>query len=171
SNSLVNSSAAVTVAIGNNPSSGMISGTRTVAAVGGTATFNNLSIDKDGAGYTLRASGTNLTGAVSNAFNVTLAPPSAIAASAGSGQSATINTSFANSLQATVTDASGKAVSGVNVTFTAPARGASGTFANNTTTTTAATSANGVATASAFTANGTAGRHATTAPHNTRPAA
>src|SRR5262249_35985758 len=99
SNSLVNSSAAVTVAIGNNPSSGMISGTRTVAAVGGTATFNNLSIDKDGAGYTLRASGTNLTGAVSNAFNVTLAPPSAIAASAGSGQSATINTSFANSLQ------------------------------------------------------------------------
>src|SRR5262249_13674816 len=36
----------VTVAIGANPGGGTLSGTTTVAAVGGIATFNNLSIDK-----------------------------------------------------------------------------------------------------------------------------
>ena len=157
SNNLVNSISAVTVAIGNNPASGILSGTRTVAAVGGTATFNNLSIDKVGAGYTLAASGTNLAGAVSSPFNITAGAASSIVATAGSGQSATINSTFANALQATVTDASGTPVSGVTVNFAAPASGASGTFANNTTSTPATTNASGVATASTFTANGTAG--------------
>src|SRR5439155_18724727 len=45
----------VTVAIGTNPSSGTLSGTATVAAVAGVATFSGLSIDKTGTGYTLTA--------------------------------------------------------------------------------------------------------------------
>ena len=65
------STANVTIAIGNNPSGGVLSGTLTVAAVGGTATFGNLSIDKTGTGYTLAASSAGLTGATSNAFNIT----------------------------------------------------------------------------------------------------
>jgi hypothetical protein len=42
-----------------------LSGTTTVAAVAGVATFSNLSIDKAGTGYTLAASSASLTGATS----------------------------------------------------------------------------------------------------------
>src|SRR5262249_46758583 len=51
----------VTVAIGNNPGSGTLSGTLTVTVSGGVATFSNLSIDKAGSGYTLAASSTGLS--------------------------------------------------------------------------------------------------------------
>jgi hypothetical protein len=60
----------VTVAIGSNPSGGTLSGTLTRAAVSGVATFNNLSINRAGAGYTLRASDGSLTGSFSSAFNI-----------------------------------------------------------------------------------------------------
>src|SRR6185295_4677299 len=49
------STASVTVAIGTNPGGGTLSGTTTVSAVSGVASFSNLSIDKSGAGYTLTA--------------------------------------------------------------------------------------------------------------------
>ena len=62
----------ITIAIGTNPSSGTLSGTATVAAVAGVATFSTLSINKAGTGYTITASATNLTGATSSAFNVTV---------------------------------------------------------------------------------------------------
>ena len=61
----------VTVAIGTNPGSGTLSGTTTVAAVGGVATFSTLSINKVGTGYTLTAADGALTGATSNPFNIT----------------------------------------------------------------------------------------------------
>ncbi len=61
----------VTVAIGTNPGGGTLSGTATVAAVGGVATFSTLSINKAGTGYTLTASDGALTGATSGAFNIT----------------------------------------------------------------------------------------------------
>ena len=60
----------VTIALGNNPGNGTLSGTAAVAAVGGLATFSNLSIDKAGVGYTLVASAPSLTGATSAAFNI-----------------------------------------------------------------------------------------------------
>src|SRR5438034_9460740 len=62
----------ITVAIGTNPASGTLSGTTTVAAVNGVATFANLSINNRGSGYTLTASATTLTGATSNSFNIGL---------------------------------------------------------------------------------------------------
>ena len=68
---LTTSTANVTLAIGANPGSGTLSGTVTVAAVSGTATFSNLSINKTGTGYTLNASSGALTGATSNTFNIT----------------------------------------------------------------------------------------------------
>ena len=166
SNTLVNSTAAVTIGFGSNPSSGTLAGTKTVSAVNGTATFNNLSIDKLGTGYTLNAAGTNLTGAVSNPFNITANAPSNIQATAGAGQSAIINSTFATALQAKVTDVNDNPVSGVVVTFNAPANGSSGTFANNTTTNTAMTDTNGVATAESFSANGTAGLYSVSASIN-----
>ncbi len=71
-------------------------------------------------------------------------------------QSAALGTSFATALAVTVTDASSKPVSGLNVTFTAPASGASGQFSNSTATITVATNASGIASAP-FTANASAG--------------
>jgi hypothetical protein len=88
-------------------------------------------------------------------------PVETITASSGSGQSAAVDTAFANPLKATVTK--GTPVAGATVTFTAPGSGASGTFANGTTTDTETTDANGVATSTAFTANGTAGAYTVTA--------
>jgi CSLREA domain-containing protein/uncharacterized repeat protein (TIGR01451 family) len=64
------STADVTLAIGTNPGGGTLSGTTTIAAVGGTATFSNLSIDNTGVGYTLTASSTGLIGTTSNPFNI-----------------------------------------------------------------------------------------------------
>ena len=54
-------------------------------------------------------------------------------------------------------DASGNPKPGVNVTFTAPANGASGTFAGGSATATVSTNAQGIATSPAFPANSTAG--------------
>jgi len=63
----------VTLAIANNPSGGALSGTATVAAVNGVAAFTNLSINLAGAGYTLAASASGLTGSTSAPFDVTAA--------------------------------------------------------------------------------------------------
>src|SRR5947199_184640 len=69
-NTVTTATTSITVAIGTNPASGTLSGTTTVAAVNGVATFSNLSINKTGTGYTLTASATGLTGATSSAFNI-----------------------------------------------------------------------------------------------------
>jgi protocatechuate 3,4-dioxygenase beta subunit len=60
----------VTIAIGNNPSGGTLSGTLTVNASNGVATFSDLSIDQVGNGYTLTATSGSLTSATSNSFTV-----------------------------------------------------------------------------------------------------
>jgi hypothetical protein len=100
-----------------------------------------------------------LTNCNSSNFNT---PAEAIAATSGSPQSAALNTAFAAPLVATVT-MGGAPVSGAFVVFTAPATGASGTFAGGTSTETDTTNASGVATPSTFTANGTLGAVTVTA--------
>jgi hypothetical protein len=63
----------VTIAIGKNGGmvmAGTLSGTATVTAVDGIATFSNLSIDQLGNGYTLIVSGAGVTGAESATFNI-----------------------------------------------------------------------------------------------------
>ncbi len=66
---------AVTIAIGTNPAGGTLSGTATVSAVNGVASFSDLTIDKAGSGYTLAASASGLSSATSSAFAVTPAAP------------------------------------------------------------------------------------------------
>ena len=61
----------VTLTIGSNPTGGTLSGTLTVTVSGGIATFNDLSIDLAGDGYTLHATTTGLTEADSVAFRIT----------------------------------------------------------------------------------------------------
>ncbi len=101
---------------------------------------------------------------VSSAANFSLTNTAAetITATSGTPQSAVVNTAFAAPLVATVT-IGGVGTSGVVVTFTAPATGASGTFAGAKNTTTVTTDFNGVATSPVFTANGTTGSYTVTA--------
>ncbi len=67
---------AVTVAIGTNPGSGTLSGTTTVNAVAGVASFTDLTIDQMGTGYTLVATSGSLSSATSAAFGI-FPPPAA----------------------------------------------------------------------------------------------
>ncbi len=68
-------SGAITVAIGTNPAAGTLSGTLTVNATNGVATFSNLSINNAGAGYTLQVTSAGLTSATSSAFTIPAPPP------------------------------------------------------------------------------------------------
>jgi hypothetical protein len=90
------------------------------------------------------------------------AAPATITATGGSGQNTPIGSAFAKRLQATVADKYGNPVSGANVTFAAPASGASGAFTNGSTRITVSTNAAGVASA-AFKANTKAGTYSVTA--------
>ncbi len=70
-NRVTSSTDSITLAFGANPGNGTLSGTMTVSAVSGVATFSNLSINKTGTGYTLSATSGSLTGVTSTQFNVT----------------------------------------------------------------------------------------------------
>jgi len=83
-NTVTTATTSITVAIGTNPASGILSGTTTVAAVNGVATFSAWSLNTVGTGYTLTAAATGLTGATSSAFNV-VAPVSAVVARVSAG--------------------------------------------------------------------------------------
>src|SRR5688500_588070 len=66
----------VTIALGNNPGGGTLSGTLTVFANNGRAHFQDLSIDRAGSGYTLVASASGLPSVTSDAFAITPGPAS-----------------------------------------------------------------------------------------------
>jgi hypothetical protein len=136
----------VTVAIGVNPGGGTLSGTKTIAAVAGVATFSTLSIDKSGAGYTLGASASGVSGATSGVFTIkagTLSqlgftvPPAAATAGAAitpavkvAGQDAFGNlvTTFTGSVQIVITPGSGTAGATLSGTSTASAVAGVATF-------------------------------------------
>jgi hypothetical protein len=61
-NTLTTATDAVTLAVGTNPVGGTLSGSLTVVATQGIATFNNLRIDRPGSGYRLTASAAGRTG-------------------------------------------------------------------------------------------------------------
>ncbi len=120
----------------------------------GLATFADLSIAKAGS-YNLNAQSGSLGSTGSTTFQITAA--AAIRTSAGTPQSAAVLTAFTTPLEVTVTDTSGNPISGVNVVFTAPTSGASGTF-GGASTTSITTGARGTASVT-LTANGTPGRY------------
>jgi hypothetical protein len=105
--------------------------------------------------YTVRATVSGVSTAASFSLTNAVGPTAAIVATGGSPQTAAINATFAP-LLATAVDSFQNPVSGVTVTFAAPASGASGAFPNGTNTTTATTNGSGVASAT-LTANGTVG--------------
>ncbi len=103
-------------------------------------------------------------GVVSNTFSLTNTPgpPHELLIAGGSSQSGVVGQPFAAPLEVQLADRYGNPtpVGGINVAFSSPSRGASGTFATTgTDTETDASDASGVATASTFTANGTPGAY------------
>ena len=72
-NIVPSTTASVSVAIANNPGGGTLSGTTTVSAMSGLATFTGLSIDQPGVGYTLEATILSLVPETSLGFDITSA--------------------------------------------------------------------------------------------------
>ncbi len=70
-NTVTTATTNVTLALVSNPVGATLAGGLTAPAVGGVATFGNVSINSPGLGYTLTASAANLTGAASGSFNIT----------------------------------------------------------------------------------------------------
>ena len=170
-----------TVTMGGSPLGGAFV-TFTAPAAGASGTFaggTNTETDSTGSNgvatsSTFTANGvigtvtvaTSVAGATATtSFNLTntSGPPASISATSGSLQDTPVSKAFGAPLVATVLDANGYPVTGASVTFTAPASGASGTFANGTATETDTTNASGVATSSTFTANATSGAYTVTA--------
>jgi hypothetical protein len=133
--------------------------TETTNSSGVATTSQVLTAGTVAGGFTVTAtaSGASIPPATFTETNTALAAAT-LTATSGAGQSATIGAAFTNPLVATVTDANSNPVQGVSVTFTAPASGASGTFASSgTATETDTTDVNGNATSSVLTANSTTG--------------
>jgi hypothetical protein len=116
-NLVTNATDGVTIAIGTNPGGARASGTLTVAAIGGVATFADVSLDKAGTGYTLTASATGLVDVTSAPFNVNSGPAANLVLDGGDAQRGTVATTLAQSLTVKVTDSGGNPVSGVTVTW------------------------------------------------------
>ncbi|MBZ5618512.1 MAG: FG-GAP-like repeat-containing protein [Acidobacteriia bacterium] len=112
--------------------------------------------------YTVTASNAPLgtDGALVAFFQLTNTPgaPASITATGGTPQTALVGAAFAGALQATVKDLAGNLISGITVTFAAPASGASAVLSS----TSAVTNAAGVASVTA-TANTTPGNYTVTA--------
>ncbi len=158
-NSVATAGVAVTLSL--NPVTGrlpVVSGITTIATdASGLATFAGLSIDTAGS-YQFTAIAPSLVSAQSNAFTITTGVPAAIQAASGTPQSTTVLAPFAVPLQALVTDSNNNPLSGVTVSFTVPASGASATLSAAT----ATTDANGYASVTAV-ANATTGSYTVTA--------
>ena len=137
------------------------SGNTAITNAAGVATAPAFTANTVAGKYTVTATGASLTTNPGYSMTNKAGPPASIVATAGTPQSATVNTAFPTNLAVTVTDIDGNPVSGATVTFTAPASGASGSFAGGVNT--AKTNAQGVATAGVFTANTVAGSYTVTA--------
>ena len=145
---------------GSNGQSGTFSnstGTITIpTTASGIANAGTFTANLKAGSYTVTAA----AGSASASFNLTNTPgaPANIALTSGSGQSAAIDTAFANPLITAVIDAGGNPLSGQTVTFTAPPGLTSSlAFSNASANITAPTNALGQASSGPMTANGIPG--------------
>src|SRR6184192_3360742 len=134
----------VTVALGSNPAGSTLSGSATVSAVSGLATFGDLSINTSGTGYTLTATATGLTGATSTPFGVTPGAATHLVFTVQPAN-ATAGTTLTPAVQVAAQDAAGNTVPSFSGSVTVALGGtnpAGGTLAGTTT----VAAVNGVAT-------------------------
>lgn len=111
---------AVTLSLENNPGGGTLSGTLTVNAVAGVATFSNLRIDKSGAGYTLSATAGTLSPAISESFDISAGAAAALTMVTQPSPTAVDNEPFASQPAVRLVDNQGNPVAqaGVQVVAT-----------------------------------------------------
>src|SRR5260370_41410799 len=118
-NTVTSFTGSVTVAIagGTGALGAQLSGTKTVTAANGVATFSDLSINKAATGYVLAASATGPTSVASSAFAI---GPGAAARLAFTVQpvSTTAGTTMTPAIQVTVQDASGNTVTSATIQVT-----------------------------------------------------
>ena len=123
-NAVTSFTGAVTVAIGNNPGTSTLSGTLTRTAVAGVATFNDLSLNRKGAAYTLVATATGLTSGTSAAFNVAPGAPTGITVVSGGGQTAAAGAAL-TPIVLKLRDALGNGISDVTISLAVTSGGGS----------------------------------------------
>jgi hypothetical protein len=124
---------------------GTLSGSTTVAAVAGVATFGGLSIDSIGTDKVLTASSDTLASDSTAAFTIVADTAASLTITQGNGQSAPVNSDVPVPPQVRVLDSFGNPVAGVVVTFTVTSGGGSVTGAA------AVSDANGLATVGSWT--------------------
>ncbi|MCO5171198.1 MAG: YCF48-related protein [Planctomycetes bacterium] len=110
-NRATTSAASVTIALGANPGGATPSGTLTRPTLGGLATFDDVTLDRVGAGYTFVAGAAGLPNATSAAFDVTPAAPAQLAFVVQP-TSATAGATIAPAIEVEVLDALGNRVTG-----------------------------------------------------------
>jgi hypothetical protein len=141
---------AVTISLSSNPAAATLGGTLTVNAVNGIATFSNLTLNRAGTGYALRATASGLTAATSSSFNVAAGGASTLTAVNSVPATTTVGSAVTPAPSVKLTDAGGNPVSGVTVTF-ATVGGGSVSGASQT------TDAQGIATVGGWTIGSTVG--------------
>ena len=117
----------ITIAIGNNPGSGTLSGTLIVNAVNGVATFSGLSINKTGTAYTLTAADGALAGATSSSFNITPGTATQLVFTVEPSASATGGTAFGQQPTVSVEDANNNVVTTSTASITLAITSGTGT--------------------------------------------
>ncbi|HWO89198.1 MAG TPA: S8 family serine peptidase [Gemmatimonadales bacterium] len=127
-NTVTSSTASVTLAItsGTGTTGAVLGGTLTRAAASGVATFNDLTIDKAGSGYTLTATATSLSGATSNAFSVNVGSPTKLAF-VGQPSAVAQGSVMAPAVQVAIQDAGGNTVTNATNTVTLSITSGTGT--------------------------------------------
>ena len=113
-NAITNAAHTIALEIATNPASGTLSGTTSAGAASGVASFGSLSINKAGAGYTLRATCDGMDAAESTAFNITAPVPARMIFSVQP-TSTTVGTPFVPAVQVTIRDAFGNTVTDANM--------------------------------------------------------
>jgi len=122
----------VVMTISVNPGGGTLSGTTTVAAVAGVATFSNLHIDKVGTGYRLAATSGSLN-VISNAFSITAGTATKLVFTVQPANTAA-GATITPAVQVTAQDAGGNTATGFvgNVAIAIKANPGAGTLSGTT---------------------------------------
>lgn len=108
----------VTISLSSNPGGASLGGVLTANAVNGIATFSNLTLNRAGSGYVLRAESPGLAAATSTAFDITSGGASTLTAFNQVPANTVVGSAVSPAPSVRVTDAAGNPVSGVTVTFT-----------------------------------------------------
>jgi hypothetical protein len=168
-NVVTTDTSAVTLALGGGTVGAVLSGTKTVNAVAGVATFSTLAVDKVGSAYVLNATDGSLTAAASTAFNITVGAAKTVTFTTQPAVNATIAAGATIPLVAHVVDAGGNAVSGQSIALSILNNPGASTL--SVTTNPVTTDASGNATYAAVSLNKVGTAYTLKATDNTTPAA